>query len=246
MIHDWTSAQYHAHDAISASLLKRLRQGAPHYHDPRPVGDSAHKGTAGHALILDPEQFNNEVVILPDINRRTKAGREEYAQFVEAAGDRAVITQAQFDDARRMRDAVLDHPYAGPLLLSARTEISMTWGDRKARVDAVAGDVLVDLKTTRDAGPAYARSIFRYDVHLQLAWYADALALHDIPTRHWMIVAVDNVAPFGVAVYQLPPAAIDAGRAAYEGALELLRTMGPREDGYGPDPIMVEVPTWIK
>jgi exodeoxyribonuclease VIII len=249
VIHDWTAAIYQKHKAVSASLLKRVRKGAPHYHAPTSVGDAAHLGTAAHALTLDAGEFDREVAVQPEINRRTKEGRAQYAEWLESVGDRAVITQKQHDTARRMRDAVLAHPYAGPLLLGARTEISMAWNadgqDRKARVDAVCGDVLVDLKTTRDAGPAYARGIFRYDVHMQLAWYADALALHEMPTNYWMIVAVDSVEPHGVAVYQLPPLALDKGREAYQSALEKLRAMGPREHGYGAEPIMVEVPKWI-
>ena len=49
------------------------------------------EGRLQHCLFLEPHVFDDEFIIAPKINKRTKAGKEEYEDFVATAGDRSVI-----------------------------------------------------------------------------------------------------------------------------------------------------------
>lgn len=50
-------------------------------------------GSAVHKMVLEPETFDSEFVIAPDINRRTKNGKEEYADFLKSAAGKSIITK---------------------------------------------------------------------------------------------------------------------------------------------------------
>jgi len=244
-----TAAEYHAINANSASLLKAARKGAPHLRryleGTQTFGPAVALGTAAHSMILTPADFADEIAVAPDVNRRTKAGREEYAAWLETVGDRTVITEEQHEAARRIAEAVAAHPLASELLADAETEITYVWDGCKARIDAVNGSTLIDLKTTRDASPGkYRRAIFDRDIHLQLAWYADALAVHGVEVDRYVVIAVDNAEPYGVAVYELDEHAISIGRRAYQAALDTLDA--DPSVGYSAHPIAVEVPPWIR
>ena len=82
-----TAAEYHAINANSASLLKAARKGAPHLRryleGTQTFGPAVALGTAAHPMLLTPADFYDEIAVAPDVNRRTKAGREEYAAWLE-------------------------------------------------------------------------------------------------------------------------------------------------------------------
>lgn len=249
MIVKMTAAEYHALDAISASLLKAARKGAPHLARYRSgeqtFGPAVALGTAAHSMILTPADFDAEIAVAPDVNRRTKEGKAAHAAWLETVGDRTVITAEQHEAARRIAEAVAAHPLASDLLSDCETEVTLVWDGCKARIDAIKGSTLIDLKTTRDASPAtFSRAIFNRDIHLQLAWYADALAEVGRTVDRYVVIAVDNVDPYGVAVYELDEHAIELGRRAYCDALAML-DHNPA-NGYAATAIPVEVPRWIK
>lgn len=248
-----TAAEYHARPETSASLLKQVHKGAPRvrqYLGGRVTfGPSVALGTAGHALTLDPASFDAECAVAPDVNRRTKAGREEWEAFQASAGGRAVITSAQYEAAQRIAEAVHLHPLASQLLDGADREVSFVWDGRKARIDAINVErrCVIDLKTTADASPAeYVRKAWRYGVPLQLAWYADACAAHGIEIDEAWIIAVDNADPYGVACYRLDEHALSIGRRQYLDALDALETLAAPSAGYSAEPIEMEIPAWIR
>ena len=244
-----TAAEYHAINANSASLLKAARKGAPHLRryleGTQTFGPAVALGTAAHSMILTPADFDAEIAVAPDVNRRTKEGKAAHAAWLETVGDRTVITAEQHESARRIAKAVAAHPLASDLLSDCETELSLVWDGCKVRIDALKGSTLIDLKTTRDASPAtFSRAIFNRDIHLQLAWYADALAEVGRTVDRYIVIAADNADPYGVAVYELDEHAIELGRRAYCEALSMLAD-NPA-NGYAATAIPVEVPRWIK
>ena len=52
------------------------------------VPDSTHKSglmTAAHKYMLEKEDFYSEFSIAPNVDRRTKAGKEQWQQFLESS-----------------------------------------------------------------------------------------------------------------------------------------------------------------
>lgn len=86
----------------------------------------------------------------------------------------------------------------------------------KARFDClspvIAGGVIVDLKTTRDASRReFERSIYTYGYHRQAALYLDGAHACQLPAEHFVHIAIEKERPYAVAAYRLTEGAIDAG-----------------------------------
>ena len=67
------------------------------------------EGRVQHTVFLEHHKFDEEFVIQPKIDRRTKAGKEEYDDFVAAMGNRTAITQEMYDTCMQRREIVKDY-----------------------------------------------------------------------------------------------------------------------------------------
>jgi len=151
-------------------------------------------------------------------------------------------------------NAVRAHPAAAKLLDGGEREGSMFWKDGqfnvpcKARFDAMNRGGLIDLKTTVNAAPEeWGKQAANLLYHLQAAHYMNGAeaALNATP-EFFAFVCVESDAPYAVACYVLPGAAISAGRVLCNIALEryaqaLQAGVWP---GYSPTIDVVPFPKW--
>lgn len=217
------AATYHAIEAMSASGAKKMRQSPAHYLLARNEASmptaAMQFGTAVHAGVLEPDTFADVVAEAPDVDRRTKEGKAQWAEFAAAAAGKVILSPDDMARARRCINAVRAHPSAGKLLAGAEVEKSFFWRDGrfqvpcKARWDARNHGLAIDLKTTQDASPeAFARSIATFQYHAQAAHYCSAAEhLLDESPQAFVFIAVEVEPPHAVACYALPGAAILAG-----------------------------------
>lgn len=214
---------YFANPAINKSALDAIRLSPLHYQrrivertaaiEPTPA---MALGTLVHTLVLEPEEVFRRYAMKPALDRRTKAGKEAYAAWEAELNGREALQLEIHDMACSMSAAVLSHPIASELLEGAICERS-AYGvdpesglDVKARIDAIQGTTLVDLKTCRDASSeGFARSVASYRYHVQAAHY---MATYQAATGHqvdsFVFVAVESAPPYAVGVYQLDPASL--------------------------------------
>lgn len=256
---------YLAIDAVSNSFLGRLKdcpaKALMKEDDTKALGF----GRAVHSIVLEGfNAFRKDFAIEPtDINKRTKAGKEEYAAFLMENKEKGIVTDDEFTHAINMRLAVYDHPMAKRLLAQGVTEQTIIWtsnGTRcKSRPDALPGDetrTLVDLKTTRDASyEGFLRSVKTFGYARQAAFYLDAMhlvksgkvgknRLYDA----FVIIAVEKEPPYMVGTYQLDQEFIEAGREEYKALLELNKDY--KKSGFYPpyqsgELQMLEMPPWF-
>ena len=75
-----SNEQYHQHDSISASGLKTIyKKSVYHFLNQRYKETPAMAlGTAVHQAILEPNDFYDVYHVIDKIDKRTKAGKEEY------------------------------------------------------------------------------------------------------------------------------------------------------------------------
>lgn len=223
LIHGMPFPDYLSLDRLSSSGLKALARSPAHYRHacltPSKPSPAQALGTHVHGLILEPETYRFAVV--PECDRRTKAGKELYAAFMDASTGAHVVTQDQHDAAQAMRDAVMSNHAASMLLKSGSPEVTALFeiDDEvacKARFDWLPDqfEVVVDLKTAADASPEeFARAAGRYRYHYQSAWYSMASEANGLGQRPMVFVVVENEPPYAVALYMLDQEAVDA--AAY-------------------------------
>jgi hypothetical protein len=228
---------YHALDAASNSRLVRLAKSPAHLRahieEPRKETAALAIGHAIHHAILEPDIFAERYRKFSGADRRTKAGKDEWAALEAEAGAGYVLRPDDWEVCIRSRDAVHGNRAAAKMLTgNGRTELTCVWKDGrtgvtcKGRLDRhspdLPGGAIVDLKTARDASPReFERSIFQYRYFQQAAMYLEGAHALGIDIEHYVIVAVEKTPPYGVAVYRLTEPVIDEGRKLLRPLLEL-------------------------
>lgn len=177
-------------------------------------------GRATHTAVLEPHKFNDEYVQLPEVNARTNEGKRLLEEFKQLNEGKSFLKADEYNEVFEIAGAVLSHPDCSRLLADTERELSIFWEDEatgvlcKARVDAwlKKARTIIDLKTTRDAGPAFSRGIWQYGYHLQAAWYFEAMAAHGLQPAHFIFIAVEKERPFDVGIYRLTDEVIQLSR----------------------------------
>lgn len=242
--------QYHATDAVSASLLKQIAKSPAHaraYLQQQQEPTAAMLfGTAFHTRVLEYDRFVAEYSVFTG-DKRTKDGKATYEALVSEG--KTIITQADYDTLMAMADSIEQHHAAGALLkLEHKTEVSMFWEDDvtglqcKCRPDIWAGRVIVDLKTTDDASPeGFARSIQTYGYGIQAAHY-----LAGSGADSFIFVAVEKKAPYAVAVYELDPMSLEFCESKRRSLLEYWANCREADmyPAYSDECQLISLPSW--
>ena len=133
--------QYRALPLVNQSAIKWGMKSMAHmkaYLDGeiKYTSDALSLGSLVHAVVLEEEYIKEMYAIMPKIDRRTKAGKAEYEEFLAINSDRVVCKQEDWDTAMLMRDSVWSHPAASTLLKrEGKVEQSLTWHDPDSGLD---------------------------------------------------------------------------------------------------------------
>ncbi|MEI6747368.1 MAG: PD-(D/E)XK nuclease-like domain-containing protein [Methylococcaceae bacterium] len=251
--HDLTDAEYFAHSAINCSGLKLISSKTPlHFKHqqtaPRKETAAMTIGSAVHCAVLEPEHFAQRYIVAPDVDKRTKAGKEAWAEL-EASG-KVVLSHADFMMVSSIATSVMNHPTASKLLTGGAAEVAV-FGEidgvpAKCKCDYLReGVAIIDLKTTDDAGD-FSRSVSKWGYHQQAAWYQDVMISIGQPVRAFIFVVVEKSAPYAVATYELSEEWIEIGRQQNQRALSLFKncTESGKWFGYGEGIEMLSPPAW--
>jgi exodeoxyribonuclease VIII len=189
------------------------------------------EGRVQHTVFLELDKFDQEFVLEPTVDRRTKAGKEEYEDFKAGIGNRTPIKQDMYDVCMERRAVVSD--YVPRETDKVELTLCFYWHNHpfKARMDWYDGKNVWDLKTARDASPRGFRSaINNFNYYMQAALYLDAAKALDMPANQFMFLAQEKMHPYPFAVYTLSPEAVEYGRAKNEQALKTLLECKDKED----------------
>ena len=168
-------------DYVSSSALRRfLRTGKPPAQAmiPDPTPREASLGDALHALLLEPERFDESYLAL-DAEAPVRPGLDQTAALA-----RTWLSVDEASALKAMQRAILAYARA-PLaawLASGEKELSIYWTDAiggrwKGRPDCFNRDVILELKTTSDVRPArFAKARRRFGYDLQAALYLEGVA----------------------------------------------------------------------
>lgn len=223
---------YEEIEAVNWSKLKRMLRSPLHYKhaldaEREPDSPAICVGRATHTAIFEPHRLESEYGIWKGARRAGKV----WEDFKSDNAGRTLLTEEEYRRVLRMRDSVRLHPLVAPLLEHGQAEQVLEWTDPatqlrlKCRIDWHGTDLIVDLKTSRNAidphkfaSDAYALGYFH-----QLAFYQRGVQANFGTHPQALIVAVENAAPFDVAVYRLASHALYAVHEEIDGLLTLLK-----------------------
>lgn len=223
--------QYHSGAGVSRSGIREFRRSPLHYwheylNHEKPIDErleiigkasstqksnSLYFGNAFHTYLLEPEQFEKLYFVTDKPNRQSNAGKAEFALVLERAEGRQLIETEAMNEIIQMHRSVMNHPTARNLIEGAVYEKSLFWRDKgsnllcKARPDIWHSNMVVDIKTTKDASPkAFQRDVYNYDYHIQAGMIHEGLfELQGINMMNFIYITVEKEAPFAVGVYTL-------------------------------------------
>ena len=220
---------------LSQSQLKELRRSPAHFRwaldNPRERTPQMALGSALHALVLQPELFADEYVVMPSFDRRTKDGKAAYAAWVAENEGVTPITDEDLTSLQAMKAALLSQPEAAALISGSHPEIELRFELSgvacKAKLDGYYAryGCVFDIKTTQDASPQeFSRSILRFGYHIQAAWYLEAARQNGLDADSFAFLCVESKAPHVGAVYELALDALRRGREEISALLDLYST----------------------
>jgi exodeoxyribonuclease VIII len=212
--------KYLAEDAVSSSRLRAFRQ-APLFAAPGHYGVADERkelsrdlviGSATHALLWEPGEFEKRYKKLPELNLRKDEGRSELAWYYKTYGEAFCLSEREYNLAMALRAALwLNEDARFYLQAIDHSEVSVFWSDpetgirKKARPDAfIEAGVCFDLKTTTDADEkGFKRIIGERGYDLQAALYVEGLRACGYEITHFAFIAIEKVPPFAIGIWQL-------------------------------------------
>ena len=190
-------------------------------------------GSAFHSICLED---GKDVAILPEINKRTKAGKEEFKAFDEANKGKYIITPEQEKSCLEMKQSLLTGKlasFAKNMQVEQVFSSTINGVDCCCRADIVInqafGSVIADIKTTNLADyDLYKWDIKKYKYIEQLAFYS--LVADLAPDCY--ILAVEKKKPYFRKDYLISDDSMDQAVVTVLGWIDQYRIYMEEPDEY--------------
>ena len=211
-----TEREYREHPAISRSDLFKISESPEkfkyyreHPEEPTPA---LLFGRLFHVMALQPETVWEQFAVIPNVDRRTKAGKEAFAEFEQPAEGKTIVTVDMVEQATAMCEALNQNEFAKKLLKGEKEKPffwvdEMTGEECKCRTDVLTevGEnlIIVDLKSTDNAETeAFMRSAIKYGYDLQSAMYSDGVKANTGREPLFVFIAIEKNPPYAINILQ--------------------------------------------
>ena len=220
-----TESEYRAREGISRSELWKISESPEKFkylkEHPETPTPALIFGAAAHKYLLEPDAWDSEFAVAPILDRRTKEGKAQYAEWLDNVIGREIISGDDYDTIRAMADVANEISFVRKLLAGEK-ETPLFWADEltgelcKVRLDCVTmvGDkpVIVDYKTTSDASTdGFMRSAVKYGYDFQAAMYSEGYKANFGTTPTFVFIAQEKSAPYAVNILQADDVFIKRG-----------------------------------
>lgn len=239
-----TEKEYRQAEGVNKSTLWELRKSPAHYqyflNHPQEDTPSFQFGRAVHAAILTPTAYKRNFAFMPEnIDRRTKAGKEAYQDFIEKNTGKEIVTAKDAETIKGIVKAFRKNGEAVSLLKGTKRERPLFWTDDnailcKCRVDAYKAGIMIDLKTAEDADTeTFTRKALSYGYDVQAAHYIDGYQHKESSIMpEWYFIVIEKAEPYAINILRADIGFIDHGIIRRQQLIEKLKEC--RETGSFP------------
>ena len=126
-----TEQEYRKHPAISRSELFKISESPEkfkyyreHPKDPTPA---LVFGQLFHAMALQPDTVWEQFATMPNVDRRTKAGEEAFAEFETQAEGKTILSVDMVEQAMAMCEALNKNEFVKKLLKGEKEKPFFGW-----------------------------------------------------------------------------------------------------------------------
>lgn len=230
-----TEQEYRRAEGVNKSTLWNLMRSPAHYKyylENQREDTAAYKfGRAVHAAILTPSAYKRDFAVIPaDIDRRTKAGKEEYELFMRAHEGQELLSAEDAETVKEIVAAFKRNKDAVKLLSRTKREKPIFWTDDngikcKCRIDAYKAGMILDLKTAADAETGnFSREALRYGYDVQAAHYLDAYQHTESAIRpEWYFIVIEKTEPYAINILKADIGFLDYGYIRRQELIEKLK-----------------------
>lgn len=242
-----TEKEYRAHHAISSSRLWKISESPEKFKyeldNPSEPAEALIFGQAFHRFFLAPEAFGGEFAVAPNVDRRTKAGKAEYAEFMENCCGKTVITEEACKKIIAMSDKLKSNNYVQKLL-SGECGKPYFWTDAptgeacKCRVDIInkIGEIplLADIKTAASADTdKFMRNALKYGYHVQAAMCCEGAKANTGIAHGFVFIVIEKEPPYAVNILQADEAFIRHGYDVFRELIGIYHDCRVTDNWYG-------------
>ncbi len=240
---------------MHSSDLKLLQQSVNHWlsKSDYPETKALMLGSLGHTMILEMNKLTERYLVMPKVDARTKAGKEQKMLAEEQANNegKILISQDDFTQALGWRDNIQNDPVTSNVFIKNRGQNEVSGFFKHPEFDDIKGafrvdklleqeKIAIDLKIMQSAHPyAFMSSVRKFGYHIQAAWYLDGLKAITGDDYDFIFVVCEKSNPHNVQPYRLCEKDLEKGRddiratikkyQEYQGANEVQRN---RLSGY--------------
>lgn len=227
-----TNSDYRKAEGVSSSELKQIVKSPAHYRYWKDNPDDTDTpallfGRACHKYVLETYDFYKEFAVAPNVDRRTKEGKELWNKFITESEGKDVITEEQFEVIDAMRNAMLSTPFVSKLI-NGEHEVSLFWTDEdtgikcKCRPDSLNDKlkIICDYKTCDNAETQhFMRKAIDLGYDLQASYYLDGVKASIGLDCIFVFIAQEKKPPYAVNILQADDVFIRSGRQLYKDML---------------------------
>lgn len=213
---------------LSFSSLKEFSESPKHYKHYRtkertPATPAMNIGSAVHCLILeDLNVFNERFAVSAKFDKRTKQGKEDFAQFEIQAGKKTILSPEDYETVNNIKSAIQSYEPAKKLINA------MTFAEKRfdteihslkvcGYIDGGNDEFLFDIKCVQSSHPKnFIRDAYNRLLHLQAGIYSHAEGME----KDFYFIAAESVAPYNVTVLKCDGEFISKGVSLLGGLLE--------------------------
>jgi hypothetical protein len=240
---------------LSYSSLKEFAKSPRHYLDylnrKKETTSAMLFGSMVHCLLLEPAKFNNQFAVMSSIDRRTTAGKEAYAKFVEESAGKDVVMENDYNEAKALADNVLSNPSLAKWIHNCHQRehefrVGM-WGlPIRGFFDGVADDYILEIKTTQDATPdTLMKDFYNRQYHLQAGIY------NLVSSKPIKYLIIETKAPYDAYIANASTEYIEKGQKLLSSVLDkfdkcMNENAWNKGYEYHAGEISIDLPPWVK
>lgn len=202
-------------------------------------------GSLVHCLVLEPQSFEKEFFLMPELNNRTNEGKARKQELLMANPGKLAITDEMLVKANGMRSSIRANQEVMKLLEPGKKEASFFWTcpysglNFRAKLDHSSSKHFCELKTSYTAKPdEFDKIAHNLNYDLSLTHYREALRVSmGIEQSPAYFVVVEPEAPYVCQPYKVGDSIWETGHHKWVRAIDQLAA-GMKTDkwpGYFPD-----------
>lgn len=265
--------------AVSSTWLKLVDDKTPYHlrsYLDSPPAEPEHKvtaltmGSAVDCLIFEPEEFDKQFTVHPDLNLRTNAGKEEWQKLLSNWREtkRQPLRETKYEEALLSAKSIRTNPrMADYLAMDGLSQMIVVWEDPvtgqlcKCKTDRYIreddGGTIIDLKTAVDASPiGFSKAVGNFSYHIQDAFYTDGYLAAGLPVSRFLFAVQEKpdgrntfeASPNLLSWYELTSQEVERGRDSYISSLMAINfcQMNDEWEGYTNETQLIERPGYFR